>query len=130
MEPNVTGTAEERARAHGVSRSTAHRLEYILRVAEAPDGAVPDVARRAARDVLTILASGSGRVSVRDHYESLRMFIERHVTRGWNCAQCGDQMTDRDHRPDARYCSSACRQKAYRARRRDNQPLPLLEMIP
>jgi hypothetical protein len=87
-------------------------LHYIFRVANAPPGAVPDRARSAARAMLDDPAGGS----IRDRYEALRMFVEARTVRAWECAQCGNGMTDRTYRPDARYCSGACRQKAYRTR--------------
>jgi hypothetical protein len=44
----------------------------------------------------------------------------RSVTR--RCVACGGAMPERARR-DARYCSSACRQRAYRARVTDRRPV-------
>jgi hypothetical protein len=110
-------TDEEYARSLGFSRSTLQRLQYIRHVAEAPEGAVPDVARRTAQQALDEITAGHGRaVSLRDYYEIVRYAVTSTTVRQWQCAQCGTEMTDENYRPDARYCSPKCRQKAYRQR--------------
>jgi hypothetical protein len=110
-------TDEEYARSLGFSRSTLQRITYIRRVAEAPPGAVPAYIQRAAAEMLDLLKERTPReFNVREHYEMLRSSVQAHTKRHWRCAQCGTEMTDGTHRPHARYCSNACRQKAYRER--------------
>jgi hypothetical protein len=61
------------------------------------------------RDARRKVAACSDRCRYR-HYDAARTPVEKTVT---NCSGCGGKMTGRS---DRRYCSPACRQRAYRQR--------------
>ncbi len=100
---------ERRAKQVGYSRSTLRRLTFIREAAENEDlpAQVRDVAKahyaRAFEHGFRVMPA----------YEAVMAAWREHgVVWVGTCPVCGTTFEGR--RPDARYCSSACRQRAHR----------------
>jgi hypothetical protein len=102
---------EQAAKVVGVSRTSMKRIKFIRDAADDED--LPAEVRDLAKAECAKLSAGVAKVM--PSYRAVKAAWRRHgLVWVGNCASCGTRIEGR--RPDARYCSNACRQRAYRHR--------------
>ena len=100
------------AKAVGTSRTSMVRARYIRKMAECES--CPDEIRKLAQEQIALLDARETELT--PAYERVRSAVRREQL-GWihTCEVCDTEFSA--VRPDAVFCSNACRQMAYRRRR-------------
>lgn len=98
-------------------RRTLARVQWLIDRVDNEQLAAVLVAHGTTNDVDDVQSIGEYLCDVAEFMKRLRPEQPRP------CAVCGSEIRDNDvERPEARYCSAACRQRAYRARVTSRQP--------
>jgi hypothetical protein len=109
---NTHQLEEHLAKQVGYSRSTMRRVHFVRETAE--DESLPAEVRELAERTFARLQAGT--IGAMPAYRLVKLYLREYDLDCWapTCRSCGAEFGA--VRPDARYCSGACRQRAYRQR--------------